>query len=143
MECEGGGGDKGSVTAAAGTTQIGGLVDPGIQVVTEVALALEKTIAIPAVMVPGTLSVVFLTRVGASEVTAAIEARPVDTGTAFVLVQGMVVREPFRAAITIRHGMVVVLCKEVIARGGSSISEFIFLQLIRVTRVGSGNQCAS
>ena len=125
MECEGGRGDKGSVTAAAGTAQIGGLVDPGIQVVTEVALALEMTVAIPAVMVPGTLSVVLLTRIGAREVTAAIIAWPVDTGVSFVLVQGMVVREPFRAAITIGHGMVVVWCEEVIERGGNSISEFI------------------
>jgi hypothetical protein len=52
VEGEGGGGDKGSVTAAAGTAQVGGLVDPGIQVVTEVALALEKTVAVSAVMMP-------------------------------------------------------------------------------------------
>jgi hypothetical protein len=95
VECEGGGGDKGSVTAAAGTAHIGGLVDPRIQVATEVALALEMTVAIPAVMVSGALSVVLLKRIGASEVTAAIVARPVEIGTAFVLVQGMVAREPF------------------------------------------------
>jgi hypothetical protein len=136
VECEGGGGDKGSVAAAARTAQIGGLVDFRIQVATEVALALEMTIAIPAVMMPGTLSVVLLKRIGASEVTAAIVARPVDTGTAFVLVQGMVVREPCCAAITIRHGMVVVRCEEVIARGGSSISEFILYYIYTVTRVG-------
>jgi hypothetical protein len=36
----------------------------------------------------------------------------VDTGIPYVLLQGMVVRERYRAAITIRHGMVVVLCEE-------------------------------
>jgi hypothetical protein len=112
VECEGGGGDKGSVTATAWTEEVGGLVDPGVEVVTEVALALEMMIAVPAVMVFGTLSVVLLTRVGASEVTAAIIARPVDNGIPFVLLQGMVVREPYRAAITIRHGMVVVRGEE-------------------------------
>jgi hypothetical protein len=87
-------------------------VDPGIQVVTEVVLALEMAVAVPAVIVLGTLSVVLLTRIGTSEVTAAIIARPVDTGIPYVLLQGMVVRERYRAAITIRHGMVVVLCEE-------------------------------
>jgi hypothetical protein len=118
VECEGGGGDKGSGTAAAGTAQVGGLVDPGIQVVTEVALALEKTVAISAIMVPGTLSVVLLTRIGTSEVTAAIMARPVDTGIPYVLLQGMVARERYRAAIAIRHwhGMVVVRCEEGVKR---------------------------
>jgi hypothetical protein len=37
----------------------------------------------------------------------------------------MVVREPSRASITIRHEMVAVRCEEVIKRGESSISEFI------------------
>lgn len=109
MECEGGGGNKGSVTAAAWTAQVGGLVGSGIQVVTEVALALEMAVAVPAVMVVGTLSVVLLTRVGASEVTATVVARPVGTGSPPVLLEGMVVREPSGAAITISHGMVVVL----------------------------------
>jgi len=113
MECEGGGGDKGSVTALAGTAHIGWLVDPGVQVLTEVVIVLEMVIAVSAVMVVGTLSVMLLTRVGASEVTAAVIARPVDTGIPSVLLQGNVAREPYRAAITIRHGMVVVRCKEV------------------------------
>jgi hypothetical protein len=87
-------------------------VDPGIQVVTEVVLALEMAVAVPAVIVLRTLSVVLFKRIGASEVTAAIIARPVDTGIPYLLLQGMVVRERYRAAITIRHGMVVVLCEE-------------------------------
>jgi hypothetical protein len=87
-------------------------VDPGIQVVIEVVLALEMAVAVPAVMVLRALSVVLLKRIGASEVTAAIIARPVDTGIPYVLLQGMVVREPYRAAITICHGMVVVRCEE-------------------------------
>jgi hypothetical protein len=90
--------------------EVGGLVDPGAEVVTEVALALKMAIAVPAVMVSGTLSVVLLTRVGASKVTAAIIARPVDIGIPFVLLQGI---EPCCAAITIRHGMVVVRGEEV------------------------------
>jgi hypothetical protein len=91
-------------------------VDPGIQVLAEVVIVLEKAIAVSAIMVLETLSVVLLTRVVASEVTAAIIARPVDTGSPFVLLQGNVAREPYRAAITIRHGMVVVQCEEVEAR---------------------------
>ena len=119
MECEGGGGDKGSVTAAAGTAEVGGLVDSGIQVVTEVALALEMAVAVPAVMVDGTLSVVLLTGIGAYEVTAAIIARPVGSGSPFVLLQGIVVHEISRAAIAVRHGMVVVRSEEVKASGGA------------------------
>lgn len=116
VECEGGGGDKGSITASAGTAHVGRLVGPGVQVLTEIVLILEMAIAVSAVMVVGTLSVMILTRIGASEVTAAIIARPVDTGIPFVLLQGLVAREPCRAAITIRHGMVVVRCEEAEAR---------------------------
>lgn len=125
MECEGGGGDKGSATASAGTAYIGRLVDPGIQVLTEVVLALEKAIAIAAVVVIGTLSVMLLTRIGASEVTAAIMARPVGTGITFVLLQGLVSREPYRTAITIRHGMVVVRYEEVCEEVKGRSREFI------------------
>jgi hypothetical protein len=58
-----------------------------------------------------------VTAIGSNtEVTAAIIARPVDTGIPFVLLQGLVSREPYRAAITIRHGMVVVRCEEAEAR---------------------------
>ena len=121
VECEGGGGDKGSVTAAAGTAHVGRLVDPGIQVVTEIVLVLEMAVAVPAVMVFGTLSVVLLKRKGASEVAVTIIARPVDIGIPYVLLQGI---KRCRAAITIRHGMIVVRCEEVITSGGS-ISEFI------------------
>ena len=104
MKCKGARGDEESVTvtAAAGTTQVGRLVDPRIEVATEVAFVLEMTIAVPAVMVPRTLPVVLLKRIGASEVTTAIITRPVETGTAYMLLQGMVVREPSRASITIR-----------------------------------------
>jgi len=90
VEGESGGGDEGSVAAAAGTAQVGRFVDPGIQMVPEVTLALEMTIAVPAKIVAGTLSVVLLTRIVAREVTAAIIARPVETGIRFVLLQGMV-----------------------------------------------------
>ncbi len=59
MECEGSGGDKGFVTAAAGTLVYGRLVDLGIQlVVTEVALAVEGPFAVGAVDVH--FAVVFL-----------------------------------------------------------------------------------
>ena len=112
VECESGGGDKGSVTASAGTAHVGRLVGPGIQVLTKVVIALEKAIAVSAIMVLGALSVVLLTRVRASEVAAAIIARPVDTGSPYVLAQGNVAWEPYRAAVTIRHGMVVVRCEE-------------------------------
>jgi len=115
VECEGSGGDKGFVAATAGTAKDGGLVNLGIQVMTEVALALEMTITLCAVMVVGTLSVVLLTRKGASEVKAA--AQPVETGIPFVLLQRMIGREPSLTAITIRHGMVVVRCEEGIASG--------------------------
>jgi hypothetical protein len=67
VECEGGGGDKGSVTASAGTAHVGRLVGPGVQVLTEIVLILEMAIAVSAVMVVGTLSVMLLTRIGASE----------------------------------------------------------------------------
>ena len=122
MECEGGRGDKGSVAASARTVYVGRLVNPGIQVLAEVVIALEKAIAVSAVMVFGALSVVLLTRVGASKVTATIITRPVNIGIPFVLLQGKVSREPYRAAITIRHWheMVVVgyeeVCEEVKAR---------------------------
>ena len=131
MECEGGGGDKGSVTAAAGTAQVGGLVDSGIQVVTEVVLVLEMAVAVPAVMVDRTLSVVLLTGIGASKVTAAIIARPVGSGSPFVLLQGIGVGEPSRTAITIRHGMVV-------ANSRSSILR-IYMSHGRICRVNCGN----
>jgi hypothetical protein len=100
VECEGGRRDKGPVTTLARTVHFGRLVDPGIQVLTEVVLVLEMAIAVSAVMVVGTLSIVLLTRIGASEVTAAIIARPVDTGIPFVLLQGLVAREPYSTAIT-------------------------------------------
>ncbi len=87
MECEGGGGDEGSITAAAGTEHVGGLVDFGIQVITEVVLVLEMMIAIPAVMMIGTLSVVFLKGVLASKVAVAIIAWPMCVGIFFVLLQ--------------------------------------------------------
>jgi len=58
VEGESGGGDEGSVAAAAGTAQVGGLVDPGTQVVPEVALALEAPFAVGAVCVH--VAVVFL-----------------------------------------------------------------------------------
>jgi len=54
VECEGGGGDKGSVTASAGTAHVGRLVDPGIQVLAEVVLVPEMAITGSAVMVVGT-----------------------------------------------------------------------------------------
>ena len=118
VECEGGRGDKGSVTTAAGTAQVGWLVGPGIKVLTEIALALKMTIAFPAVMVVGTFSVVSLTGIGACEVTVAIIARPVGTGTPFVFLQGIVILEPPLAAITICHvRWWLVGCKGVIARG--------------------------
>jgi len=87
VECEGGRGDEGSITAAAGTAHVGGLVESGIQVITEVVLVLEMTIAIPAEMVIRTLSVVFLTGVVASKVAVAIIAWPVCVGIFFVLLQ--------------------------------------------------------
>ena len=122
MECEGGGRDEGSVAASARTVYVGRLVNPGIQVLAEVVIALEKAIAVSAVMVFGALSVVLLTRVRASKVTATIITRPVNIGIPFVLLQGKISREPYRAAITIRHWheMLVVgyeeVCEEVKAR---------------------------
>jgi hypothetical protein len=50
VECEGGRGDKGSVTAAAGTAQVGRLVDPRVQVLKEFVVVLEMMIAVPAVI---------------------------------------------------------------------------------------------
>ncbi len=87
MECEGGGGDEGFITAAAGTAHVGGLVDFRIQVITEVVLVLGMMIAIPAVMMIGTLSVVFLKGVLASKVAVAIIAWPMCVGIFFVLLQ--------------------------------------------------------
>jgi len=106
---ERGGRKKGFGTAAAGTADVGRLVGFGIHVVTEVALALEMTIAILAVMVIGTLCVVLLPPIVAGKVEATDIAFPVGgIGITFVLFQGPVVWERPLTAITICHGMVVV-----------------------------------
>jgi hypothetical protein len=49
MKCEGDRGNKGFVTATAGTAQVGLFVDPGVTVLTEVVLGPETTIAVLAV----------------------------------------------------------------------------------------------
>ena len=103
MEGECRGRDEGFVTAAAGTAQVGGLVDFGIHVVTEVALALEVTIAFPTVMVNATVRVVLSQRVVARKVEVAVIARPVGIGIGFVLLEGAIVWERTLAAKTIGH----------------------------------------
>jgi hypothetical protein len=87
VECEVGGGDEGFITAAAGTAHVGGLVDSGIHMIAEVVLVLEMLIAVPAIMMIGTLSVMFLTGVGASKVAIAIIAWPMCVGIFCVLLQ--------------------------------------------------------
>jgi hypothetical protein len=71
-------------------------------------LEVEQAIAIPAVMVIGTLPVMLFTRFGAPKVEVAIIAWPVGVGILFVLLQCPVVWEPSFTAITIRHRMMVV-----------------------------------
>jgi hypothetical protein len=78
MEREIRGRDEGSVTSAAGTADVGRLVESGVHVAAEVALALEMAIAFPAVMVIATMGV--------------------------VLLQGPVVWEGSFTGIAIRHG---------------------------------------
>jgi len=124
VERERGGRDEGFVTTAAGTAEVGRLVHPGIHVVTEVALALEMTIAFLAVVVTGTLYVVLLPLIVAGKVEAAVIAFPVGTGSTFVLLQGPVVWEVSCTAATIRHGWSWFEVKQVKGRG-NSISEFI------------------
>lgn len=76
------------------------------------SLVAEEAIAIPAVMVIGTLPVMLFTRLGAPKVEVAIIARPVRVGILLVLLQSPVVWEPSFTAITIRHRLVVVRRKE-------------------------------
>lgn len=71
MLCERRGRDEGFETSAPGTAYVGRLVDPGIHVMTEVALTLEMMVARPAVMVKAAVYVVLLPRVVACEVAAA------------------------------------------------------------------------
>jgi hypothetical protein len=66
-------------------------------------LGVEQAIAIPAVVVIGTLPVVLVTRIGAPKVEIAIIARPVGIGILFVLLQCPVTCERSFTAITIRH----------------------------------------
>lgn len=103
VKCECRGRDEGLVTAAAGTAQVGGLMDFGTHVVTEVALALEMTIAFPTVMVNAAVCVVLLQRVVARKVAITVIAWPVGIGIGFVLLEGAVVWEPSFAADTIGH----------------------------------------
>ena len=114
-ECRGG--DEGFIASAAGTAHVGGLVGPGVYVVTEVALALEMPIARPAVMVNATVQVVLLPRVVVHKIAVAVVARPVGIGIAYVLLEGEVVWEPLFAARTKGHWMVVTRSEEVTNRG--------------------------
>ena len=66
-------------------------------------LNVEQAIAIPAVMVIGTLPVMLVARVGAPKVEIAIVAWPVGVGILFVLLQCPVVWKPSFTAITICH----------------------------------------
>jgi hypothetical protein len=79
------------------------LVDFGTHVVTEIALALEMTIAFPTVMVNAAVCVVLSQRVAARKVTVAVIAWPVGVGIGFVLLEGAVVWERSFAAVTIGH----------------------------------------
>jgi hypothetical protein len=75
-------------------------------------LGVEQAIAIPAVVVIGTLPVVLVTRIGAPKVEIAIIARPVGIGILFVLLQCPVTCERSFTAITIRHRIIVVQSEE-------------------------------
>ena len=95
----------------------------GIHVVTEVALALEMTIAFPTVMVNATVCVVLSQRAVTRKVEIAVIAWPVGSGISFVLLEGAIVWEELFAAKTIGHYVVVVRSEEVTSRG-TTIAEF-------------------
>lgn len=84
----------------------------GLHVLHLRSLMTEEAIAIPAVMVIGTLPVMLFTRMGAPKVEIAIIARPVGVGILLVLLQCPVVWEPSFTAIAISHRMVVARRKE-------------------------------
>ena len=69
--------DEGSATVAAGTGEVGRLVDLGIHVVAKAVLVLEETITILAVVVTSAIYVVLLLRMLARKVTVAVVTWPV------------------------------------------------------------------
>jgi hypothetical protein len=95
--------DEGFGTAAAGTAEVGRLVDLGIHMELEVVLVPEVTITILAVVVTAAVCVVLLPRIVARKVAVAVVAWPVSIRVFFVLLQGPVVREASFTAIAIRH----------------------------------------
>jgi hypothetical protein len=104
VEGERAGRDKGFGTAAAGTAELGRLVDFGIHVLVEVILVLEVAITIIAVVMTAAIGIVLLPRIVARKVAIALVAWPVGIRIFFVLLQGPVVRERSLTAIAIRHG---------------------------------------